>query len=229
MRNNNKINNIRDGYHLNSKYWQDIKKTRPNLNPKLINISIGMLLGDATMYKVSRNALIKFEQGYRQESFIDHLFNLFKDYTFMLEPGKRIELHHPIRKGEVKSYWFKTFSHTTFNELWDLFYMSGNKRIPDNLHLSEECIAYWIMCDGSLDKDKKTMILHSKSYSFQDNIKLSTLLNVQWGLNTKVIAHKDKYHVIKIPSSDSLLLNSIISNHIIESMSYKLPIKVKMN
>ncbi len=58
MRNNNKINNIRDGYHLNSKYWQDIKKTRPNLNPKLINISIGMLLGDATMYKVSRNRLL---------------------------------------------------------------------------------------------------------------------------------------------------------------------------
>jgi hypothetical protein len=50
-----------------------------------------MLLGDATMYKVSKNALIKFEQGYQQESFIKHLFNLYKDYTFMLEPGKRID------------------------------------------------------------------------------------------------------------------------------------------
>jgi hypothetical protein len=50
-----------------------------------------MLLGDATMYKVSRNALIKFEQGYRQESFTDHLFNLFKDYTLRLEPGKPLE------------------------------------------------------------------------------------------------------------------------------------------
>lgn len=146
-----------------------------------------MLLGDATMYKVSINALIKFEQGYQQESFVNHLFYLFQNYTFMLEPGKRIDLHHPIRKGEVKSYWFKTFSHKTFNKLWDLFYVNGQKRIPESLQLSEECISYWIMCDGSLAKDNKTFILHSQSYSFEENVKLSTFLNVQWGFQTKVI------------------------------------------
>ena len=217
---------MRDGYHLNSKYWQDIKNNRPDLSPKLWNIAIGMLLGDATIYKVSKNALIKFEQGYQQESFVYHLFDLFKDYTFMLEPGKRIDLHHPIRKGEVKSYWFKTFSHKTFNDLWDLFYKNANgkKGIPHNLHLSEECISYWIMYDGSLAKDKQTMILHSQSYSFEDNIKLSTFLNVQWGFQTQVIQHKDKYHVIQIPSSNSKLLKSLISKLVIESMSYKIPV-----
>jgi len=225
MKNNRLIKNMRDGYHLNSKYWQYIKKNRPDLNSKLFNIAIGMLLGDAAMYRVSKNALIKFEQGYLQKSFIYHLFDLFKDYTFMLEPGKRIDLHHPLRQNEVKSYWFKTFSHNTFNELWDLFYIKGKKGIPDNLQLSAECISYWIMCDGSLAKDRKTMILHSQSYSFEDNTKLSTLLNVHWGLQSKVIQHKAKYHVIKIPSSDNLLLNSLISKHIIEDMSYKLPVK----
>lgn len=225
MKNNRLIKNMRDGYHLNSKYWQDIKNNRPDLNSKLFNIAIGMLLGDAAMYRVSKNALIKFEQGYLQKSFIYHLFDLFKDYTFMLEPGKRIDLHHPLRQNEVKSYWFKTFSHKTFNELWDLFYINGKKGIPDNLQLSAECISYWIMCDGSLAKDCKTMILHSQSYSFEYNTKLSTLLNVQWGLQSKVIQHKAKYHVIKIPSSDNLLLKSIISKHIIEDMSYKIPVK----
>lgn len=224
-KNNKKIiNNIRDGHHLNSKYWQDIKNNRPDLSQKLFNIAIGMLLGDATMYKVSKNALIQFEQGYQQESFVNHLFDLFKNYTFMLEPGKRIDLHHPIRKGEVKSYWFKTSSHKTFNKLWDLFYVNGKKRIPESLQLSEECISYWIMCDGSLAKDNKTLILHSQSYSFEENVKLSTFLNVQWGFQTKVIQHKEKYHVIQIPSRDSPRLKTIMSKYIIESMLYKLPV-----
>jgi len=74
------------------------------------------------------------------------------------------------------------------------------------------------MCDGSLAKDKQTMILHTQSYSFEDNIKLSTFLNVQWGFQTQVIQHKDKYPVIKIPSSNSKLLKSLISKNVIESI-----------
>ena len=144
----------------------------------------------------------------------------------MSEPGKRVELHHPIRKGEVKSFWFKTFSHSTFNELWDLFYTSGKKGIPDNLILTPESISYWVMCDGSLAKDLKTMILHTQSYTYEDNIKLSSFLNEQWGLHSKVIKHKVKYYVIQIPGEDSTLLNNIISKYIIDDMKYKLPCSI---
>jgi len=59
-KNTKNIKNRLDGFHLNSKYWQNIKNNRPNLSPKLHNITIGILLGDTTMYKVSKNALIKF-------------------------------------------------------------------------------------------------------------------------------------------------------------------------
>ena len=48
------IKNRLNGHHLNSKYWQDIKNRRPNLDLSLYNIAVGMLLGDATMYKVSK-------------------------------------------------------------------------------------------------------------------------------------------------------------------------------
>ena len=44
-----------------------------------------MILSDACMYKVSKHALIKFEQGYLQEEFLFHLFSLFKEYCFMVE------------------------------------------------------------------------------------------------------------------------------------------------
>ena len=62
-----KITNTRNGYHFNSKYWQDWKaRTRlPMINPKLFQLILGMVLSDATMYRVSHEALVKFEQGGR--------------------------------------------------------------------------------------------------------------------------------------------------------------------
>jgi len=75
----------------------------PLLPIDLIEITIGMILSDACMYRVSKEAIIKFEQGYLQEEFIFHLFNLFKLYCFMTEPGKRITLYGQ-RKGLIKSF-----------------------------------------------------------------------------------------------------------------------------
>ena len=44
-----------------------IKKTLPKLPQDSFDIAVGMILGDATMYYVSREALIKFEQGVKQK------------------------------------------------------------------------------------------------------------------------------------------------------------------
>ena len=49
MEKNKQINNSLNGHHLNSKYWQDIKNTKPNINDSLFNIALGMILGDACM------------------------------------------------------------------------------------------------------------------------------------------------------------------------------------
>jgi len=100
---NKEIRNTRDGFHLNSKYWQEHKKKLPDLPDKLFQIAVGMILSDACMYKVSNHALIKFEQGYLQEEFLFHLFYIFKEYCFMIEPGIRIQLYGD-RKGLIKSF-----------------------------------------------------------------------------------------------------------------------------
>ena len=141
---NKEIRNTKDGFHLNSKYWQEHKKKLPPLPAELFQIAIGMLLSDACMYKVSNHALIKFEQGYLQEEFLFHLFSLFKEYCFMIEPGKRIQLSGK-REGLIKSFWFKTFSHVYFDSLWDIFYNSSIKKINKGLisnYLTERGLAY---------------------------------------------------------------------------------------
>jgi len=70
--NKKQIRNTRDGHNLNSKYWQNWKKSLPLLPLDLIEIAIGMILGDGSMYKKKIDALIKFEQGYKQTEFLIH-------------------------------------------------------------------------------------------------------------------------------------------------------------
>lgn len=219
----NAINNVRDGYHLNSKYWQSFKRALPRLPQHLVEVAIGMVLGDASMYKVSTHALLKFEQGYAQLAFVLHLFDLFKVYCFMMEPGLRKTLSGP-RKGLPKSFWFKTFSHYSFTPIWNLFYVDGVKCILPGLvlnHVTAVSLAYWIMCDGSLNGN--IMILHTQGFSKEENDILCSELNQKFGFHSSVISHKGKYWVIKLPSRDAGKLRDLISPHMIDSMRYKLP------
>lgn len=217
---------MKDGYSVTSKYWQDYKKSLPNLPSNLQEIAVGSLLGDANLYRVSKDTKIKFEQGHMHKDYLFSLFNLFKLYTFFEEPYVRFEIRG-IKKGEVKSYSFRTFTHPTFNNLWDLFIVDGKKSIKPNLirdHLTDLGLTYWIMDDGSLQKDKKSMIIHTQSYTNAEVELLSSELNTKFNLNSVVIPHKKIYFVIFIPSKDAKLLYNLISPHIHPSMSYKLPI-----
>ena len=227
------INNIKNNYHLNSKYWQDYKKRLPFLPQPLFDVPIGMILGDVSMYKVSREAYMKFEQGYKQKLFIDHFFTIFGKYVFMEKPGKRFNFS-VLHKKKVKSFWFKTFSHPSFTQLYILFYKESmrnsklcrKKTISENLitnYLTCKGLAYWIMCDGSLQKNKKTIILHTQGYTLKENHNLSAELNMKFKLNTKVKSHKSKYYVIEIPAKNSVCVLNLIKPYIIDSMKYKLP------
>jgi hypothetical protein len=80
------------------------------------------------------------------------------------------------------------------------------------------------MGDGSLNKDKKTMILHTQSYTKTENLILSRELNEKFGFISEVIEHKKIYFVIKFSSKDALPLHNLIKPYIIESLKYKLPV-----
>lgn len=68
---------IRDGYHLNSTYWQQYKRTLPPLSPYIEQCLWGMCLGDAHIARTGRHAYVKFEQGAAQVQLMSHLFRVF--------------------------------------------------------------------------------------------------------------------------------------------------------
>lgn len=186
---------------------------------------MGMLLGDASLSKRAVSAHVKFEQGYKQKEFVFHLFSLFQQYCFAEKVSERLFLRGP-RAGKIKSYWFRTASHPSFTRLYTLFYTNKIKFV--NLHflrtvLTPRVLAYWIMCDGSLQKNKKTLVLHTQGFSKEENKGCSDLLNSRFGLNSRVIVHKKKYFCIEIPSKDSNKLALLVNPYLIPSMFYKSP------
>jgi hypothetical protein len=49
------------------------------------------------------------------------------------------------REGLIKSYSFRTFTHPTFNAIWDLFMVMGHKMVQPGfitLYLTAESLAF---------------------------------------------------------------------------------------
>lgn len=157
---------------------------------------------------------------------------MFKYFTYQIEPRKRYELRG-YRKGEVKSYEFKTFTHKLFNPIWDLFYNSQGKKIikPGIIteNLSPLGLSYWIMDDGSLHRDNY-MVLHTQGYSKVETKILSEELNKNFNFSSKVSLtrkYNKFYPLIIIPAQNSLLLYKLTHTYIKFGMEYKIP-KIKL-
>ena len=102
--------------HILSKYWQTWKLIQPNLTYYQNSVLIGMVLSDALLIKTNKYPYVKFEQGYAQREFIDILFNIFKTHCF------QEQLYVRYKNNKVHSFIFKTFSHPTFEFVYNLLY-----------------------------------------------------------------------------------------------------------
>jgi hypothetical protein len=95
----------RDGYHYSSKYWSDHKATLTNLPPFLKEVIIGACLGDLSIQRTSSHAFLKFEYSIIHKEHLFHMFDLFKDFCFQVEP---LVYYHP-KTDIIRSYYFKTW------------------------------------------------------------------------------------------------------------------------
>jgi tRNA threonylcarbamoyladenosine modification (KEOPS) complex Pcc1 subunit len=78
------------------------------------------------------------------------------------------------------------------------------------------------MSDGSLGSEN-SMILHLQGFSEAENTTISNELNSKFNLHSKVITHKTKYFVVKIPARDASTLRALIKPHMLPMFAYKLP------
>ena len=191
-------------------------KTSAKADMKLITslheVVIGSMLGDLTAEKPGsrNNTRLQFKQSTVNMLYINHLYDLFKDYC----GSKPINL--PIYDGRVnkmKMYYsikFQTLSLPCFNIYRQMFYNpEGVKIIPENLELllTERGLAYWIMDDGY--KTKKGIYISTESYSLNEVKFLCKILNNKFCLECSPHITTNGYRLYIFSSSKEKLIKII--------------------
>lgn len=203
------------------------ERTKINIADNLKEILIGLCLGDLHIERksLSRNALLRFEQGQVHEKYILYLYSLFKDFC-------RSEPKYSTRKPDIrtgKTYnriKFQTLFLPCFNEFHELFYLNSKKIIPSNIGnlLTSRGLAFWAMDDGY--KEKTGFILSTQSYSFEEVELLIKVLKSNFDLDctmrTRKISKSKIYYLIYIRVSSMKKFKDLVRPYFYDSMMYKL-------
>ena len=192
-------------------------------NKDILSIIFGTLLGDGHAEKRANGTRIAFYQEGSHKDYLLWLHNLISQlgYCNSTEPqittrlGVNGKIRHVIR--------FKTWTYSSFNWIYDLFYINQIKIVPLVLgqFLTPLALAIWIMDDGS--KVGGGLKLCTNSFSFADCNFLATLLYKNFNLKASVqsASAKDQYHIY-IWKESMPLLRDIVGPYVHSSMKYKI-------
>lgn len=118
-------------------------------------------------------------------------------------------------------------THPKFTTLRERLYLPDGKKVLDPHQLTlldSEALAIIFMADGgtSLDKGKYPEIkLHTKGYSYFDNLALSKAIYEKTGVRTTVNRH-NQYCFLRVKTADLTLFIKTVSPYTLPSFSYKL-------
>lgn len=145
-----------------------------------------------------------------------------------IETFTTTHLHNVIQRGNRKPLVCLTSkSHPKFSVIRERLYTPEGKKILDPHQLSlmdAEALAIIFMTDGGtgLDKGKYPEIrLHTKGYSYFDNLALSKAIYEITGIHTTVLRH-NQYFYLRIKTLDLQLFIKTVSPFVLPSFSYKL-------
>jgi len=193
------------------------------LSDNLHEIIIGSMLGDLTAEKknIKSNTRLHFKQSIINKVYIDHLYELFKE--FCGSPPKIMSKfdNRPNKMKEYGAIKFVTLSLPCFNLYRELFYNSeGKKIIPSNIAelLTPQGLAYWVMDDAY--KFRKGFYISTESFSLSENELLVEILTDKFGLNCSIHPHTNGHRIyIKGSSRDKLI--QLIKPYLLEHFYYK--------
>ena len=117
--------------------------------------------------------------------------------------------------------------HPKFTAIRERLYTPEGKKILDPHQLTlldAEALAIIFMADGgtSLDKGKYPEIkLHTKGYSYFDNLALSKAIYEKTGIRTTVNKH-NQYFFLRVKTADVPLFIKTVQPYVLPSFSYKL-------
>ena len=194
-------------------------------NKDIISIIFGSLLGDGHGEKRLLGVGTRFS-FYQKAVHIDYLMFLHKLLSELGYCNSKIPVitSRLSSKGKImKIIRFSTWTYTSFNWIYDLWYDNKVKHIPECIdqYLTPLALAIWIMVDGA--KVSKALKLTTNSFSYNDCLLLVKALHNNFNIKASIqsAGKKDQY-LIYIWKESMTDLTNIVSPYIIPEMKYKL-------
>ena len=145
-----------------------------------------------------------------------------------IEEFTSVNIHDVIQRGNrmpLLSLTSKT--HPKFTSIRERLYLPCGKKVLDPHQLTlldAEALAIIFMADGGTHMDKgryPEIKLHTKGYSYFDNLALSKVIYEKTNIRTTVNRH-NQYSFLRVKTDDVTLFTATVQPFIVPSFSYKL-------
>lgn len=212
-----------------------MKIPKDNKNTKIIKeqfkkeiilqeIAIGKILGDGS---ISDTGNLNFSQSIKQKEYIEHCYELFKNYT---KSGIKVQNR---KRNNVPLITLTFDTKAIFKDFLTIFYKYDeiNKKrikiIPNNINelLTVRGLAYWIMDDGFKVSSKRVAIC-THSFTLSEVELLKKTFKNKFDLDCSIKTQKIKdsglfWYVLHINKESYSLLWELVGEYILPSMKYK--------
>jgi hypothetical protein len=211
--------------------YENLSETTDNLSEFQISVLIGLILGDASLYRtsVTSNTRLEFSFGEKYKLFAEKIETIFN--LFISTPLKSVEI-----KGKLNTYLnyrLKTRSFSIFNKYYDLFYKekilnSGKSKyvkiVPINIKefMNPIVLAYLIMSDGNFDKSRNRVRIYTNSLTKQEVELLADSIKDKLGIYTGVLHDRKDQWILTIGAKQLELLRKLVSPYFENSMLYRI-------
>src|SRR3989304_20328 len=182
------------------------------------------LLGDGSISNNGKKG--KFGEGHsiKQNQYVEYLNLLLGECATKIDRKRTSGFGSKIIR-------IASISTPSLKKIYDKWYSSGKKRIPDDLSwINDFSIAKWYMDDGSLahtDKQKDRAVFATNGFTKREVEVLGKKLTSMYGIDTTV--YYSKGWMLRINYSNETINNfwKAIAAWVHPSLNYKLPIKYK--
>lgn len=184
---------------------------------------IGLLLGDAHLETQNRGRTyrLKVEYSAKRQEYINHLYELFKEWVLTPPQLKQDESHN--------NSWFQTVSHGAFRFYAHQFYDVQGKCVPRAIHrfLTPRGIAYWFMDDGSIkSRESKGVLFNTQGFARNDIKRLIAVLRTRFNLEANERKQNEGWQIY-ISGNSYQRFRELVESFILPSMLYKIPVDRK--
>lgn len=189
------------------------------------DIIIGILLGDASMEcRLNKPVYaIKIEQCEKHEFYVNHLYEIFKDFVGMVPVIRDINASGQFKFR--KSIWFRTYRHLAFKYYFELFYDINKgrllKKLPNRIDkwLNARVLAYWFMDDGT--GGLFSYRFNTQCFTYDEHCLLVSIFDTKFGIKTFIEKDHNKYRLVIKQESINVLIN-LIRPYILKGFLYKI-------